>query len=396
MALPVTKFEDPWLSQPIQRAPWLTGIEKGVGLVGQLDEMRQKAAMAPLKRELTGAQAELARAKAAQPFAGQALTGVPGEAYSEWLYRKKLLGQTVTPEDAQRFLQHAQERKMRMANARLFGMMPVAERGRVIGQGRTLGYTSGETMYYLNRGYTLGEMQEWKRTGQKPPMETEISKPSVPGTAPGAAPITHPAENFSNAHLPHANAEVDHNTRPIDATQIKPTPAAQTGAIASQQKATVASAGMDYMGQQVKKGLNYGGLFSVVTRPWYWDANSKDSAKQEKAVKYYAAQSIKPELSLYRIKLQGGQASARAIKAIEPTILGSVKTNLSYLPAKIQKRIQQRVMDVLNGANAAASRQLRSPHPTRYIAPKRGVAKGRRHISNLSDAELDRIIKGSK
>lgn len=63
MPLPIVTFTDPRLSQPIQQAPWLTGIQTGVGLAGQLEQMRQRAQMAPLQRQLTAAQAAEAAAR---------------------------------------------------------------------------------------------------------------------------------------------------------------------------------------------------------------------------------------------------------------------------------------------------------------------------------------------
>lgn len=56
MPLPVVSFTDPRLSQPIQEAPWLTGIRTGEQLASQLQQMQQRAAMAPLQRQLTQAQ----------------------------------------------------------------------------------------------------------------------------------------------------------------------------------------------------------------------------------------------------------------------------------------------------------------------------------------------------
>lgn len=85
MVLPVMTFTDPRLSQPIRQAPWLTGIQTGMGLAGQLQKMQQQAATAPIQRQLMQAQAQQALAHAQQlqasaksPFGGKILPGAAG------------------------------------------------------------------------------------------------------------------------------------------------------------------------------------------------------------------------------------------------------------------------------------------------------------------------------
>jgi len=375
----------------------LKGFQTGAGIMPGI----KMAQLAPALRQ---AQIQQALAKARQPFAGQHLIGPAGEAFSDIQFKQRF----GNDPEKMALLQNAHERKMRMANARTFGMLPSAERGRWVAQARTMGYTSNEALSYALRGYNLGDLLRWSKAGKKPPLQTEIptvpAPEAIPGAPPGATTANHPAENFSNAHLADANAEIDRNTSPINANEIKPTYPAQTGVITAQQKATAATAGMDYLGQQVKQGLNYGGLFSVVTRPWYWDARSKDPANQEKAVKYYAAHALKPELALYRVRIQQGQASARIVRELSPTILGSVKTDLKFLPAEIQKRIQQRVMDVLNEATAASSRQVTGATPTTFTPSRiaQQPAKTAPSLIKASDGrsysreELRKIAQGGK
>jgi len=370
MVLPVTTFTDPRLSQPIQPQGIAQALQTGVGMAGQLQKMRESAMETPAKVALEQAQAKEALSKAADPFAAQGLSGEAHDAMSKLWYLRKF-SPDPSKINPMQVLSDIHDEKSRALNIRNFQLLPSDDRSNLIAKGRTLGYSGDESARMLSEGYTLTQMAQMKQAGTKTP-------------PPGG----NTAENFSTHQMPQTIAEVQHHTRPINAIDIKPTFAAQPGSIAAQQKAASATAGMDYLSKAITSGLNYGGWYSPVTRPWFWDAQSNDPTKQSKAAQYYAAQSIKPELALYRMRVQQGQSSARAMKALEPTILGSVKTNLSYLPAAMQRRIQDKVRQILDGATYQSSLQVTSPTPTTYKPKTVGqtiAATGKRKTTPTND-----------
>lgn len=329
-------------------------IQTALGTMGKVQGL-QLGALAPALRR---AQTQQALAKAAQlqaaagkPFGGKMLPGPAGAALGEVLFKKHYADNP----DALGELKNANDRVTRSANARWWTSVPSDERAQVIGKLKGLGIDPMKSTQLLGQGYSEQEIINMHQAAQQKslPAGASTSRDSGANTA---TPTT------LNSDI----ADVKQQTKPIKWQDVTPN-FAQTEATKTQaQHAASASAGLDYLGKYVAGNLNYGGITSKITRPWLQDVYSHDPAKQEKAINYYVAQAVKPELALLRIRIQGGQASARAMAAIAPTILGTINVDMSNLPAKMQKRVQQKATNILNEAAYQTEAQTFAPNPGVY------------------------------
>jgi len=310
-------------------------------------DFKRKVALQTLKNQ--GALG-VALQKAKAGFGGGKLTGVAGEAQSDILFKQHYKDD---PESLN-LLKEAHDRKDRMANARLFTAIPSDERGQWIAKAKSFGFDQAEAVRRFSRGENLQDLAQDSKAFHKP-----VTSESRPPTLENATNATKDSLDKDIVQVKKATARIDPNT-------ITPL-FAQTGKEKStNQLAAQASAGMDYLSKYIVSGLNYGGITSRMTRPWVLDGNSSDPKRQQKAVDYYSAQAIKPELAFYRTKVQGGTPSARALAIIEPTILGSITINSSNVPKALQRRVQTQVTHILTEAQRQSSLQTLAPNPNIY------------------------------
>ncbi|MHC4634569.1 MAG: hypothetical protein ACYSYU_05060 [Planctomycetota bacterium] len=335
-----------------------------------------KPGLAKAQTQLALAQAQKALAVAKDPSAVQPLSGPAHDAESDIIFKKR---HADNPEDLQE-LTNATNRVERSANARWWSTVPSDERAQVLGNLKSLGIDPVKSTRLLGQGYSEQEIINMHQaTQQKTRQPTTITPtPTVPSGQPFAPPsITQPtvtaatptASNVHNetpATVDKSIQEVKDATKPLKWQDITPNFAPTESAKTRAQQSAQASAGLDYLGKYISNNLKYGGITSKITRPWLQDIYSSDPTKQAKAVNYYVAQAVKPELALLRIRIQGGQASARAMKALAPTILGTISVDMSNLPAKMQQRVQAKATEVLNEAAYQTELQTLKPNPNVY------------------------------
>jgi hypothetical protein len=326
----------------------LQGFQTGAQMMPAIRMARLAPALRQAQIQLAQAQAQQALEKARNPFAAQPLSGDAAKALSNIIYKRRFAD---NPE-ALGELKAAHDRTEKAANARWFMSLPSDERGEVIGKAKNLGYDAVEATQRLGNGETLQDLANEKAIQLHAP---------PPGTI--ITPTASNAHNESPQTINKSLAEVKEATKPIRWQEITPNFAPTEAAKTRAQQSAQASAGLDYLGKYIANNLNYGGITSKITRPWLQDIYSHDPATQEKAINYYVAQAVKPELGLLRIRIQGGQASARAMAALSPTILGHISVDMANAPAKMQKRVQLRATEVLNEAAHQTELQNLAPNP---------------------------------
>jgi hypothetical protein len=336
--------------QPSPITSALQGFQTGAQIMPSIRMAQLAPALRQAQTQLAQAQAAKALQQAQTGFGGQTLTGPAGQAQSDILFKQKYADQ---PEKLQE-LTNATNRVERAANARWWVSVPSDERAQVLGRLKALGIDQVKATQLLSQGHSLQDIINSSQVTQKPlPAGAPTSRISGANTA---TPDT----------IKNDIADAKEQAKPIRWQDVTPN-FAQTEATKTQaQHAAAASAGLDYLGKYVASHLDYGGITSKITRPWLQDIYSHDPTKQQKAVDYYVAQAVKPELALLRIRIQGGQPSARAMAAIAPTILGTINVDMSNLPAKMQKRVQQKATDILNEAAYQTEAQTFAPNPGVY------------------------------
>lgn len=325
-------------------------MQTALGTMGKVQSLRL-GALAPALRQaqtqLAQAQAQQAMAKAKNPFALQPLSGDAAKAMSNIIFKQRF----ADDPDKLTELTKAHDRTERAANARWWSTVPSNERSQVLGKLKTLGIDQVKATQLLGQGLSMQEIVNMSGATQKP-MTSESNVPTG-SNASIATPDT----------IKSDIANVKEHTKPVKWQEIRPNFAPTGEAISKTQSAASASAGLDYLGKYVGNNLNYGGITSKITRPWLQDVYSNNPAKQQKAVDYYTAQAVKPELALLRIKIQGGQPSARAMSVIEPTILGHIQVDMANLPAAMQRRVQLQAVHILNEAARQSELQTSAPNP---------------------------------
>jgi len=361
MPLPVMQFSDPMLSRPRQVLPTMAGglsqgLGQGMNLVQQLQALQQQKAMAPMQQQMAAgkvaalplhqqllqAQTQLAQAKAKDPFLGRTLTGPAGSAQSQLDYTRMHGGDPHSMD----VLHQTLEAQQRTSQAKAWQGVPSDEKAQAIATAKAAGYDSVRAAQLFASGHSLHELlnNRDKYLGDK-----VKGLSSVKGAT--ATTLGLDAKNIKS------------QSAPIRWQNMNQLYAPSAGVRDQQMKAATANASIKYLGGFIHDSIQYGGMGARVTRPWLVDAVSGDPAKQEKAVNYYAAQSLKPELAMYRIRMQGGQASARAMQALMPKIMGSVDVNISNLPKDLQQRVIKKVNDVLGETTNAGIRHTVGLNP---------------------------------
>ena len=298
------------------------------------------------------ATAQKQQALAKDPSATQPLSRPAHDAESNIIFKKR---HADNPEDLGE-LKKATDRVERSANARWWLSVPSDERAQVLGNLKSLGIDQMKATQLLGQGHSEQEIINMHQAEQAAQVQA----------APTATPTASNVHNETPATVDKSIQEVKNATKPLKWQEITPNFAPTEAAKTRMQQSAQASAGLDYLGKYISNNLKYGGITSKITRPWLQDIYSSDPAKQEKAVNYYVAQAVKPELALLRIRIQGGQASARAMKALAPTILGTISVDMSNLPAKMQQRVQAKATQVLNEAAYQTELQTLKPNPNIY------------------------------
>lgn len=304
---------------------------------------------AQTQQALAAAQKSLAFAK--DPSAAQPLSGPAHDAESNIIFKKR---HADNPEDLGE-LKKATDRVERSANARWWLSVPSDERAQVLGNLKSLGIDQVKATQLLSQGHSEQEIINMHQAAQTPTLTGAAVQPTASNV-----------HNETPATVDKSIQEVKEATKPLKWQDITPNFAPTEAVKTRAQQSAQASAGLDYLGKYIANNLKYGGITSKITRPWLQDIYSSDPAKQEKAVNYYVAQAVKPELALLRIRIQGGQASARAMKALAPTILGTISVDMSNLPAKMQQRVQLKATQVLNEAAYQTEKQTLAPNPNVY------------------------------
>ena len=404
-----------------------SGLTSSEDLAKSIMKMRKSRALQPYiaptakaQLDLTKAQAQKATAQAQDPFSGKSLTGTAGESYSTMMYEKEY-GDNP---HAMAVLKSSQNAKTSMANARWWSSLPSAERGQVIAKLKTegidpvtstRGLMNGMSPQDMINAHIAGLREQAKRQLQAPQVQQpqvqqpEAGVPQQQGVVPS---IQSPIEaqklpqtgeqSISPGIQPGAQtlqqgiAKVLSTDTQQPTTGVPPTPqyqdiqgqyAPQAPVLARAQEQASSAAGLKYLGDFVAKNIKYGGVIAKGGRPWYWDAISGDPVREKKAIKFYTAHSINPEHALARMGAFGGQASARAIAAIAPTLLGDFHIDVGLIPPAIQQQVQRLVTEKLTGMAAAMGKQVLARDPTIF----QGVAD----TTSQPTQPTSRMIKGS-
>lgn len=192
MVLPVATYTDPMLSQPIRQAPWLTGIQTGVGLAGQIDQMRQKAALAPLTRGLTQAQTGLAQAQAQKalalsksPFAGKILPGAAGRSQGMEIMK------SVYGENSQGYKRALKDYnadvKLKLSRADYFSANVILKNVPELNKLQTMENYQVEQDARRQKGVPIQTFKQWYS-----PPSAQAGMSSQPGQIPSALTPSHP------------------------------------------------------------------------------------------------------------------------------------------------------------------------------------------------------------
>lgn len=262
---------------------------------------------------LQDAQAKIDNIKSTDPALLDAslLSGPAGQEMQLQYIKNKYGANSPQALQAQKLL----DAKVTRANAYQFGKMPVSFRKAELGKASSLGYDPTAANRRLQGGGTLDTL----------------------------------------AASPHPTSV---------ASRISPTYPAETGTITQLQKQTQASAGLNSLTAfMAKYGTVYGGITSKLTRPWLRDALSTNPANQKKAAYYYAAHAIAPEIAGIRMRMQQGQSGIGAMQELLPTVIGSVRTDLSFAPPKVQKMAIEIATEQFDKAIKGESAQTLSANP---------------------------------
>lgn len=295
MPIPVMSYPNPLLSQPIHPSPFLTGMQSGVSMNAQLQQLMENARRAPLQREHLAAQTKLYEAQAVKamqlaksPHAGQMLPGAAGRAQGLSILKGIVGENSETYQNALK--DYNTDIKLKIGRTNYFNANTVLKNVPEINKLQIMENWQNEQEARTQQGLQHQSFQEWysKPTGSLQQAETKSGLAPTRSVGTQSMIIGSPATTTTPTAQEHMLQGTQHVGQQVPPT-LQPAGMAQQPQAAMQQPQMPQQQMPQQMPQQVPHGLQPQGL---TQEPFGFEAKQTGLGLIQKTVPQFTQQKL--------------------------------------------------------------------------------------------------------